>query len=237
MSKKFLSLFLAVAMLVLSVPAFAEETTSTPLVVGYSDFSEKFSPFYAESGYDQDVAGMTQLGLMTTDRMGGIIYNAIEGETVPYNGTDYTYKGIADLKVEYKEDEDKTYYTAKIRDDIVFSDGVAMTADDIIFTYYVYLDPGYIGSSTLNTYDIVGLKDYLTQTTSDIYDKYYAIAVAIYEAGVDHEWSESDSWTKEQQDAFWAAIEAGWKADVQGTIDYVATNYLSYAPDYIGYEA
>ena len=64
---------------------------STPLVVGYSPFSEKFSPFYADTAYDQDVASMTQVSLLTTDRVGGIVYNAIEGETVPYNGTDYTY--------------------------------------------------------------------------------------------------------------------------------------------------
>ncbi|MBO4418571.1 MAG: ABC transporter substrate-binding protein, partial [Oscillospiraceae bacterium] len=69
----------------------------TPLVVAYSAFSQKFSPFYADTAYDQDVAGFVGLGLMTTDRMGGIIYNAIEGETVNYNGTDYLYTGPADL--------------------------------------------------------------------------------------------------------------------------------------------
>ena len=34
-----------------------------PLVVGYSPFSEKFSPFFADTAYDQDVAGMTQVSL------------------------------------------------------------------------------------------------------------------------------------------------------------------------------
>ena len=67
-----------------------KQNTVTPLVVGYSAFSQKFSPFFAESAYDQDVASMTQLSLMTTDRVGGIIYKAIDGETVKYNGTDFT---------------------------------------------------------------------------------------------------------------------------------------------------
>lgn len=135
MKKSLVALMLVVAMLSgLAIPAMAEETTSTPLVVAYSPFSEKFSPFFADTSYDMDVVGMTQISLMTTDRMGGIIYNAIEGETVPYNGTDYTYYGPADISVNYDKDADTTTYTAKIRDDLTFSDGVPVTADDIIFT-------------------------------------------------------------------------------------------------------
>jgi len=77
-----------------------------PLVVAYEQFSQKFSPFYADTAYDMDVASLTQISLLTTDRTGGIIFNAIEGETVPYNGVDYEYKGPADVSVEY--DEGKT---------------------------------------------------------------------------------------------------------------------------------
>lgn len=201
----------------------------TPLVVGYSPFSQKFSPFYADTGYDQDVVGMTQLGLMTTDRMGGIIYNGIEGETVNYNGTDYFYKGIANLAVDYDEAANITTYSATIRDDIKFSDGTPMTADDIIFNYYAYLDPSYTGSTTLGSYDIIGLQDYQTQTTSDIYNKYSAVAQAIFAAGVDHVWSDADSWTADQQAAFWAQIDKAWATHTGVIVDYVYNNYASYA--------
>ncbi|HOE94136.1 MAG TPA: Abi family protein, partial [Candidatus Cryptobacteroides sp.] len=44
----------------------------------YQDFSQKFSPFYANTAYDHDVANMTQIGMMTTDRVGAIVFNAIE---------------------------------------------------------------------------------------------------------------------------------------------------------------
>ena len=88
-------------------------TITTPLVVAYQEFSQKFSPFFADTGYDQDVASMTQISLLTTDRVGGIIFNAIEGETVAYNGTDYLYKGPADTKVEYDAATDTTKYTAQ----------------------------------------------------------------------------------------------------------------------------
>ena len=50
-------------------PAKQEEASkeskndTTPLVVGYSPVSEKFSPFFSETAYDQDVWLMTQVAL------------------------------------------------------------------------------------------------------------------------------------------------------------------------------
>ncbi len=201
-------------------------TIDTPLVVAYQQFSQKFSPFYADTDMDNNVVTMTQLAILTTDRVGGIIYNAIDGETVSYNGTDYLYKGPADIKVEYDEATDTTKYTAKLRVGMKFSDGEPVTADDIIFTYYTFLDPSYVGSTTLSSYDIVGLNDYRTQTTSDVYDKYAAMAEAIYAAGVDHVWAATDVWTEEQQNDFWARLKTEWLADVQGIVDFVMANYL-----------
>lgn len=214
-----------------------EPTIDTPLVVAYQDFSQKFSPFFADTGYDMDVVAMTQVQVLTTDRQGGIIYNAIEGETVTYNGVDYLYKGPADVSVVYDEDTDTTTYTARLRVGMQFSDGEPVTADDLIFTYYTFLDPSYVGSTTLASYDIVGLKDYQTQTTTEVFDKYDAIADDIYAAGVDHEWTEEDSWTQEQQDDFWARVDEAVTYEAEGIVDFVLANYLDYAPDYFGYEA
>lgn len=205
---------------------------TTPLVVAYDTFSEKFSPFFADTGYDQDAVSMTQIAMLTTDRMGGIIYNAIEGETVPYNGTDYTYTGPCDVSVVYDKDTDVTTYTIKMRNDIVFSDGDPADADDIIFTYYVYADPAYVGSTTLTSYNIIGLKNYQTQTTDAIYTKYSDLFDAIYAAGADHAWASTDTWTQEQQTALWDALKAEWITDVQAISDYVIANYLS--DDYAG---
>jgi len=134
--------------------------TTTPLVVGYAAFSQKFSPFFSTTAYDMDAQTLTQVSLLTTDRTGGIIYKAIKGETVAYEGKDYLYTGPADVSVKYDEAADVTTYNLKIRDDIKFSDGKVMTADDIIFTYYVLADPTYTGSSTLYSYDIVGMTNY-----------------------------------------------------------------------------
>ena len=43
-----------------TAPVEQREQNLTPLVVGYSAFNEKFSPFFAESAYDQDVMELTR---------------------------------------------------------------------------------------------------------------------------------------------------------------------------------
>jgi peptide/nickel transport system substrate-binding protein len=205
-----------------------EEPTEVdiPLVVTYTEFSNKFSSFFSESGYDFDVVAFVNINLLTTDRVGGIVNNAIEGETREYNGTPYEYKGAADTSVVYDEETDTTKYTATLRPDMVFSDGVPVTADDIIFTYYTLLDPSYTGVSSLSSYDIVGLKDYQTQTTSEVYDKYNALFEDIYAAGPDWEWSDADAWTADQQEDVWPRLLADTLAEAQGIIDYVGSNYM-----------
>lgn len=164
--KKVLSLMLTVAMSTALLAACgkdkkAEDPASTkPLVIGTGAFSEKFSPFFADTAYDQEIVTLNNVALLTTDRSGGLVLNAIEGETIPYNGVNYTYKGTSNITINYDEASDITTYTAKIRDDIKFADGHVADADDIIFTYYVLADNNYDGSSTLNSIPIIGLENY-----------------------------------------------------------------------------
>lgn len=209
-------------------------TIDKPFVVAYSDFSEKFSPFFSETAYDADVASMTQIGLMTTDRLGKIVENAIEGEVIPYNNVDYMYKGAANLDVDYDEATDTTTYKARLRVGMKFSDGEPVTADDVIFTYYTYLDPSYVGSTSLNSYPIVGLQEYLTQTPSAVLERYQQYAKDIFEAGRDHEHSDSDAWTKELQDAYWAEVDKFGIARTQEIVDYVAASYIDNYAEAIG---
>jgi len=206
-----------------------------PLVVAYSEFQGKFSPYFGESAYDMDVAGLTQLSMMTTDRVGGIVFNAIEGETRNYNGTDYLYTGPADLNVEKDPATDTTKYTVKLREDLKFSDGEPVTADDIIFTYYTYLDPTYSGPTTLASYKILGVNDYQTQTTSEVFEKYAQLFEDIYAAGQDYETVETDPWTAEQQAYVWDELKAAGMAEAQGIVSYVDANYRdAYAESNLG---
>jgi peptide/nickel transport system substrate-binding protein len=227
---KVLAALLALIMC-LGVLTACQPKSTTPLVVAEGEFSEKFSTFFADTVYDVNVEAMTQVTMLTTDRLGGIVYNAIKGETIPYNGTDYKYTGPCDVSVDYDEAADVTTYTIKLARNVKFSDGVQTTADDIIFTYYVFADPSYVGSTTLGSYNIIGLKNYQTQTSDDIYTKYFDMATAIRAAGESHTWAASDAWTQEQQTAYWAGEKSAWINDVQDIVNVVVNNYAAYVTD------
>ena len=181
---------------------------TTPLVVGYAPFNEKFSPFFSESAYDQDVWVMTSLGLLNSDRQGQIIMKGIDGETHAYNGTDYTYYGPADCEI--VENADGTVdYNFTMRDDIVFSDGEKVTIDDVIFSMYVLCDPTYDGNSTLYAVPIQGMAAYRSGMTT--------LAKALAAAGRDN--TDFTYWTEEQQTKFWDNFDKGLVPFAQGIVD------------------
>ena len=220
-NRKWLAILLSAAMAMslnpFGVMAGAEETEAvedtadgeTPLVVGYSPFNSKFSPFFAETAYDQDVQKMTNVYLLNSDRTGAIIYKGIEGETIEYNGTDYTYYGPADLEV--TENEDGTvFYDFTLRDDLVFSDGEPVTIDDVIFSMYVRCDPTYDGSATLFSQPIEGMTEYRSGV-----DTLFNLLVAAGEDNTDYTY-----WDEETQTAFWADYNQAGEAFAQEIVDY-----------------
>ena len=229
-AKKLLALLLALVM-VLGLAACGGGTTSTPaasgsneavsddstgsssdtpLVVGYLPFSSKFSPFFAETAYDQDVVSMTQLPLLTSDRSGAVIENGIEGETIEYNGTEYTYYGPAN--VEIVENEDGTVdYNFTLREDLTFSDGTPITIDDVIFSMYVLCDPTYDGGNTLYAQPIEGMEEYRQNNTT--------LSALLAQLGEDN--TDFTYVTEEQQTAFWAAVNDGLVTFAQEIVDYV----------------
>ena len=193
-----------------------EPENDTPLVVGYSPFSSKFSPFFAATAYDQDVAAMTQVGLLSSDRTGAMILKGIEGETKNYNGTDYTYYGISDLTI--TENADGTvYYDFVIGDGIKFADGHELDVDDVIFSIYVLCDPTYDGSSTLYAQPILGMDAYRAgmDTRQNL----------ILAAGRDG-YVATEHFTEEQYNTFWAAFDAAGLKFAQEIVDYcIAAGY------------
>ena len=191
----------------------AAESGSKPLVVGYSNFSSKFSPFFSETAYDQDVWGMTAVSLLETDRQGAIVEKGKTGETRPYNGTDYTYEGLADLTI--TENADGTIaYDFDLRDDVVFSDGEKLTADDVIFSMYVLSDPTYDGNSTLFSVPIVGMDEYRSGMAP--------LYTLLLEAGEDN--TDFTNWTEDEQTAFWTALNEAGPAFAQSIVDFCIAN-------------
>ena len=188
-----------------------KQNNDTPLVVGYSPFNSKFSPFFSETAYDQDVWTMTAISLLNGDRQGAIIMKGIEGETKAYNGTDYTYYGPADCEI--VENTDGTVdYNFKLREDLKFSDGEPITIDDVIFSMYVLCDPTYDGNSTLFALPIEGMDAYRSGM-----DTLYNLMLA---AGRDNTDFTNNKWTEEEQTAFWADVDQAGVKFVQAIMQY-----------------
>ncbi|MDO4317863.1 MAG: ABC transporter substrate-binding protein [Lachnospiraceae bacterium] len=195
---------------------------STPLVISTLTLDGKFSPFFATSGYDTDVVGMTQIGLIGYDKDGA-----------PVAGIDeycLAYSYTQEVK-DQGTDNETSEYTFVLKNGITFSDGTPITVKDVLFSFYTFLDPLYDGSSTLYTLDIQGLSEYRTQTTADVNAKYSEMAEKIYAAGLDSEGKPNavDGVDAAMVEAYWSYLSEAGSKFAQEIIDYVASNYGSTA--------
>ena len=157
--KKIISLILCLTMLLGTVTLLAsckknqQKQNPDALVIMSEELDGLFNPFYSTTGADGTIVSMTQIGMLTTDYK--------NNEAVVAFGDKY-----AVVTKDYASSYDGKYttYTFVLKNGIKFSDGHPLTMEDVLFNLYVYLDPVYTGSSTMYSTDIVGLKDYRTQT-------------------------------------------------------------------------
>ena len=204
-----------------------DQATAKTLVVGTQNFDGKFSPFFYTNSYENDVMSMVFDGLLLTDREGSVVLKGADGEVRPYNGKDYTYNGVANCDI--VENEDGTVdYNITMKQGIKFSDGEEMTIDDVIFSYYVLLDPTYDGVSTLYSIPIKGLEAYRTGMESRMN--------LILAAGPDG-YTATDYFTEDQYNTFWAAFNAAGVKFAQEILDYVVAEGYAAATDPVAAQA
>lgn len=164
--KTIVSLILIVATVLTSASVFvacnrktnkAYDNENDPLVFSTQAVDKVFNPFFSSTGPDNSVVGMTQISMLTNDKAGKAAYGPNEAVVT----LDYE-------EVQKGNDTDgtTTYYFV-LKNDIRFSNGSYLTIKDVLFNYYVYLDPAYTGSSTIYSTDIVGLKKYRTQNEDE----------------------------------------------------------------------
>lgn len=198
-----------------------EEVNDTLVVATEMGLEGKFSPFFALSGADQDVVDLFSLGALVADRVGNVVNSSIEGETRSYNGTDYVYDGAGDVVVT-ENDDGTVSYDITIRDDMKFSDGTPVDIDDLIFTYYVLLDPTYDGALTLYSVPIKGVEEY-RQGMSVLYE-------LLLEAGEDN--TDFTNWDEATQKDFWEnGLAAAGEAWAQSILNYCIANGYNSADD------
>ncbi len=131
----------------------AYDNDNDPLVLSIQAVDKVFNPFFSTSATDSSVVGMTQISMLSNDEKGNPTYG--DNEAVVTKDMQIISDGT--------EDGYTTYYFV-LKNNIRFSDGKYLSIKDVLFNYYVYLDPAYTGSSTIYSTDIVGLKAYRTQS-------------------------------------------------------------------------
>lgn len=120
------------------LPAVAQKRTDT-IIVGLTDPSGAFTPYFQQSGYDGNVSSLLYASLVTVDDKG-----------VP----------TPELAESWDVSDDQLTYTFHLRKDLKFSDGSPLTADDVAFTWTIQYDKSYDGSSQLPSLNIKGGKAY-----------------------------------------------------------------------------
>lgn len=234
------------ALVTTTTPEVIVTTTKTPimedrvvndeftLLLQSSTMDGIFSPFFYSSAYDGDVIGLTNVGLLQTNETGAVV----AGDDYPTVADSYSIFYTNNLttyapKAEYEEG-DYVVYEIVIKKGAKFSDGTAIDADDVLFNYYVYLDPAYSGSSTLYTLPILGLKDFRTQVPNSASYSPIADAIVAADERVDG-YTATAAYTEAQHNAYWDALDVAGAAFAGEIVSYVSSKYMraDYVANYL----
>ena len=159
--KKILCLVLCLALCVgMTTTLTGCNSSSDAFVIMTDQLDGLFNPFFSTSAADGTIVAMTQIGMLSSKYVNGEVEVAYgDDEAVVVKDYDIV-----------ENDDDTITYTFVLKNGIQFSDGHPLTMEDVLFNYYVYLDPVYTGSNTLYSTDIVGLSEYRTQTVGSSSD-------------------------------------------------------------------
>ncbi|MBE6968649.1 MAG: hypothetical protein E7442_00795 [Ruminococcaceae bacterium] len=212
-----------------------EEEELPPEQLGCESLIGCFSPFWATADGDLAVVERTQLSLL-----------AEAGQESPSTISSTT-------------NEDGTFtVTIELRGGLHFADGNIVDADDLLFTYYVLLDPDYSGPYTLHELPIVGMKEYHTGVNAALYEKYNELFEEIYaegkydeelrkalkaaeEAKPHNSWDEQqaqkalDEYDTEKANEIKETIQRLWREDVGELVDFCMENFGRTVEYHTGY--
>ncbi len=165
MKKRIISLVLFICMMssIMSVLSSCGSGGEQAFVIMTDNLDGLFNPFFSTSASDGTIVSMTQIAMLTsaTDENGDA--TVAFGEDYAVVTLDYQSSYDPDEVSESAESKGVTTYTFVVKNGIKFSDGEALTIEDVLFNMYVYLDPVYTGSSTMYSTDIQGLSQYRVQ--------------------------------------------------------------------------
>jgi len=161
MKKRIISLLLCIVMCLSMVSMLSgckKENKVDAFVIMTELLDGLFNPFYYTAANDGTIVSMTQISMI------GAAYDEATGKiSVAYGENEAVV--TKDYEIVENDDGTVSYYFV-LKNGIKFSDGHPLTMEDVLFNYYVYLDPVYTGSNTLYSTKIKGLDSYRTQTIS-----------------------------------------------------------------------
>ncbi len=161
MKKRIISIILCIALCLGAMSSLAGCGGNTDaFVIMTEQLDGLFNPFFYTSAPDGTIVSMTQIGMLSSKYVNGEV-------TVAYGEDEAVV--VKDYEI-VENDDDTVTYNFVLKNGIKFSDGQPLTMEDVLFNYYVYLDPVYTGSNTLYSTDILGLAEYRTQTVGSSSD-------------------------------------------------------------------
>lgn len=171
--KKILALMLAISVCAsMTSCGRSSEKGNTATDSGIASEDTKIEDSVATSIYDTLVVGVQELDgvfhpLFCNNVSDAQVINSIFANVSSLNSNGKLVDEAGHIEVEEVTAEDghtQYLYTVTIQDGMTFSDGEAVTIDDVLFYYYVAADPTYDGMSTFGTLDIVGMQEYYYDT-------------------------------------------------------------------------
>ncbi len=128
-------------------PAKARAGADNTIVVGVAETTGVFNPIYYSTAYDGYVVELVFDGLISNDEAGEYIPHLAESWTISEDGKQITFK---------------------LREDVKFSDGEPLTAEDVVFTYRAMADPSYEGRYSYIPQKLAGYEEYKNSITPEV---------------------------------------------------------------------
>ena len=198
-----------------------DEDSGKCLIIRTQDAYTGFDPFSPRGQSGTLLAALTGVTLLGTARGGETVLTGATGQSVPYGGSEYDYSGIADVRRVGK------VFTITLKEDIYFSDGVNLTADDVIFSMYVLADPSYRGTCDFASLPIRGMKEYC----GDLKPKWERI-LEIMADGADPV-TRDPGISQTEYDSFLEAFRSAGLAFVEPIISSCTENFADQYSEYV----
>jgi len=136
--KKNLFLILLLLILITLFPSCSKKSSlvSNQVIVGIDSDIESLNPLFSFSGYENNISELLYLKLVQSDwenKSGTLIYHSM-------------------LAKKWQWNKDSSAVTFHLRDDVNWSDGKKVTAEDVVFSFDVYSDEN-IQSKLYDTFD------------------------------------------------------------------------------------